>query len=65
MIMAGQISVNNKIVTKSGINFSENSKISVTKLHPTWVSRGALKLIKAIDQFNIIIENKVCLDIGS
>ena len=65
MIMAGQISVNNKIVTKSGINFSENSKISVTKLHPTWVSRGALKLIKAIDHFNIIIENKVCLDIGS
>ena len=65
MIMAGQISVNNKIVTKSGINFSEDSKISVTKLHPTWVSRGALKLIKAIDHFNIIIENKVCLDIGS
>ena len=29
------------------------------------VSRGALKLLKAIDYFKIDIENKICLDIGS
>ena len=65
MIMAGQVYVENKKVTKSGKNFFENSNIKITRLTPEWVSRGALKLIKAIDSFNINIENKICLDIGS
>ncbi len=65
MIMAGQITVDNKIITKSGTCISVDSKITIKKLHPTWVSRGALKLIKAIQHFNIIIKDKVCLDIGS
>ncbi len=65
IIMAGQVSVNDRIITKSGNAFSEESKIIIKKLHPTWVSRGALKLLKAIKLFNIEIKNKVCLDIGS
>ena len=65
MIMAGQVYVNDKIITKSGNNFKENSKIKIKQLHPPWVSRGAYKLLKAIDHFKINIENKICLDIGS
>ncbi len=65
MIMAGQVIVNDKIVTKSGNNFVEDAKIVIKKLHPSWVSRGALKLLKAIQNFDIKIKNKICLDIGS
>ena len=65
MIMAGQVIVNDIIVTKSGNTFYEDVKINIKKLHPTWVSRGALKLIKAIENYKIEIKNKVCLDIGS
>jgi len=65
MIMAGQVSVNGKTITKSGNSFNIESKITIKKLHPQWVSRGALKLLKAIEFFNIDIENKKCLDIGS
>ena len=65
MIMAGQVYVNDKIITKSGNSFNENSKIKIKQLHPPWVSRGAFKLLKAIDDFKIDIENKICLDIGS
>ena len=65
MIMAGEVFVNGKIITKSGNAFAEDCKIIIKKLHPTWVSRGALKLLKAIKVFEIEIENKVCLDIGS
>ncbi len=65
MIMAGQVIVNDKIITKSGNRFPENCKIIIKKLHPTWVSRGALKLLKAIETFKINISNKVCLDLGS
>ncbi len=65
MIMAGQVYVNDKIITKSGNNFNKNSKIIIKQLHPPWVSRGAFKLLKAIDYFKINIENKTCLDVGS
>ena len=65
MIMAGQVSVDGKIITKSGNSFNIESKITIKKLNPQWVSRGALKLLKAIEFFNIDIENKICLDIGS
>ena len=41
MIMAGQVLVNDKIITKSGNSFNENSLIKI-KTHPQWVSRGAL-----------------------
>ena len=53
MIMAGQVYVNDKIITKSGNSFNENSKIKIKQLHPPWVSRGAFKLLKAIDHFKI------------
>ena len=65
MIMAGQVLVNDKIVTKSGSTFLEECKINIKKLHPDWVSRGALKLLQAIKIFKINISDKVCLDIGS
>ena len=65
MIMSGQVFVNDKIITKSGHNFVEDIKIFIKNLNPPWVSRGAIKLIKAIETFDIEIKNKVCLDIGS
>ncbi len=65
MIMAGQVKVNDKIVTKSGNAFNDKAIIFIKKLHPSWVSRGALKLLKAIESFDIKIKNKICLDIGS
>ena len=63
--MAGQVLVNDKLITKSGNSFRNDCKIIIKNLHPKWVSRGALKLIKAIETFDVEIKNKVCLDIGS
>ena len=65
MIMAGQVYVEGKKIIKSGLNFKTNSLIEIKNLGPKWVSRGALKLIKAIENYKIEIKNKVCLDIGS
>ena len=65
MIMAGQIFVNDKIVKKSGEVFEVNSKIKIINLHNEWVSRGAIKLLHAINYFNINVNNKVCMDIGA
>ena len=65
MIMAGQIYVEGTQINKSGLNFSQESLIEIKNLGPIWVSRGALKLIKALDEFTIRVREKICLDIGS
>ena len=65
MIMSGQVFIEDKKVNKSGETFHSNSKISIINLHSQWVSRGALKLIHAIEYFNLQVENLICLDIGA
>ena len=65
MIMAGQVFVEGKVINKSGMNINTNSEIEIKNLGPVWVSRGAFKLIKALDVNNINLENKVCMDLGA
>ncbi len=65
MIMAGQIYINNKKVKKSGELFNSDIEINIKNLHPIWVSRGAIKILHAIDYFNINISSKICLDLGA
>ena len=65
IIMSGAVYVEDKKITKSRLNFYENSKIVIKKIDKEWVSRGSTKLLKAINYFNINIKNKICLDLGS
>ncbi len=65
MIMAGQIYINGKKVLKSGELFDINSKIIYKSLHPQWVSRGALKLLHALEYFQVKVDDFTCLDIGA
>ena len=62
MIMAGQVFVEGKKVKKSGEIFEITSSISIVNLHQEWVSRGALKLIHAIEYFNLQVKDLICLD---
>ena len=65
MIMAGQISINGKKVLKSGELCETNADIVKANLHPQWVSRGALKLLYALENFNIDVKDSICLDLGA
>ena len=65
MIMAGQIYVEGIQINKSGFGIKIDSSIEIKNLGPEWVSRGALKLIKAIEFYNIKIKDKICIDLGS
>ncbi len=65
LIMAGKIIVNGKKIDKSGIKFLDNINIRVLKKEHEWVSRGGIKLSNAIKNFNINLDNKVCVDIGA
>ena len=65
MIMAGQIFINGKKVLKSGELHRIDVNIVCKSLHPQWVSRGALKLLHALNYFEIDVTDFICLDIGS
>ena len=65
MIMAGQIFVDEMQINKSGSFFKEDVKIEVKNLQAEWVSRGAYKILHVLNNFNIQINNKICLDLGA
>ncbi|OBR63029.1 RNA methyltransferase [Paenibacillus oryzae] len=64
-LMAGLVLVNEEPVDKSGMKVSREARIKVKgSLHP-YVSRGGLKLEKAIAAFGIEMKDRVMLDIGA
>lgn len=64
-IMAGLIFIDNVRVDKSGEKVARNANIEVKGNAIPYVSRGGLKLEKAINTFNMDLENKVCMDVGA
>lgn len=64
-IMAGRVLVNHQKIEKSGIKVAPDSEISITGLDQPYVSRGGLKLEKAIKSFHIPIANRIIIDIGA
>jgi len=65
LIMAGLVKVNQEIVDKPGTKVAVDANIEVKgQLHP-FVSRGGLKLVKAIETFKLDLLDKVVLDIGA
>ncbi|MEI6266814.1 MAG: TlyA family RNA methyltransferase [bacterium] len=64
LIMAGQVYVDGLRSDKSGRPTSNEAKICVKELFP-YVSRGALKLEKAYQEFSLDFNDKIVCDIGS
>lgn len=65
VIMEGLVFVGSKRIDKPGDKLDEDIEIIIKENPLTYVSRGGLKLEKAIDIFNIDLENKVAMDIGA
>lgn len=64
-IEAGRVFVDGQMATKSASQASSEAKIVIDAPEKTWVSRGAYKLIKALDFFGIDPSGKICMDIGA
>lgn len=65
IIMAGQVYVDNQKEDKAGSTFAPEVNIEVRGQTLKYVSRGGLKLEKAMAEFNVSPEGRVCMDIGS
>ena len=64
LIMSGQVFANGDKIDKPGTKVDVDSDIEI-KENLKYVSRGGLKLEKAIETFGIDLKNKVCMDIGA
>lgn len=65
IIMSGVVYVNGQKEDKAGSMFDIYAGIEVKGSTLKYVSRGGLKLEKAMDNFPITLEDKVCMDVGS
>lgn len=65
MIMEGNVFVENQREDKAGTSVSTEVKIEVRGNTLKYVSRGGLKLEKAMTHFGLDMEGKVCMDIGA
>ena len=64
LILAGRVRVAQVERPKAGASVTEETEIDVDG-EESWVSRGALKLIGALDAFKVSSAGRVCIDIGS
>lgn len=65
IIMAGQVYVNNQKVDKAGTEIKEDDILEVRGNTLKYVSRGGLKLEKAMQEFPIDLNGKICMDVGA
>ena len=65
IIMSGIVFVDNEREDKAGTTFDEKVNIEVRGKTLKYVSRGGLKLEKAMDVFGVKIEGKTCMDVGA
>ena len=65
LIMAGVVYVNNQKADKPGMTVKDDDTIEVRSNPLKYVSRGGLKLEKAMQSFDLQLDGSVCADIGA
>jgi 23S rRNA (cytidine1920-2'-O)/16S rRNA (cytidine1409-2'-O)-methyltransferase len=65
LILAGKVRLGGKVESKAGTQVDPDAEIEVAEPDHPWVSRGALKLIAALDEFAISPQGLDCLDVGA
>ena len=64
-IMSGNVYVDGQKEDKAGSNFPAEAVIEVRGNTLKYVSRGGLKLEKAMENFDVTLAGKICMDVGS
>ncbi len=65
IIMSGSVYVDGQKEDKAGQTFPEEANIEVRGSTLKYVSRGGLKLEKAMECFDVSLTGKICMDVGS
>jgi 23S rRNA (cytidine1920-2'-O)/16S rRNA (cytidine1409-2'-O)-methyltransferase len=65
LVIAGQVTVDGRPVTKAGTAVDDAADVALIAPDHPYVGRGGLKLAHALDTFQIAVAGRECLDIGA
>jgi 23S rRNA (cytidine1920-2'-O)/16S rRNA (cytidine1409-2'-O)-methyltransferase len=65
LILAGKVLVNEQKIEKAGASIDADANVRLLGADLRYVSRGGLKLEKALEHWQIDLRGKVCLDVGA
>lgn len=65
LILAGKVLVDDQKLEKAGAQVADESVIRLLGEDLKYVSRGGLKLERALEHWNIAVEKRVCVDVGA
>ena len=65
IIMAGQVFWEGRRMDKAGASVPEDANLEIRGQALRYVSRGGLKLEKAMENFDVTLAGKICMDVGS
>jgi len=64
-ILAGNVKINDEKITKAGFQLDPEKKMEIEIKSLPYVSRGGLKLEKALKSFDVDVKDRICLDAGA
>jgi 23S rRNA (cytidine1920-2'-O)/16S rRNA (cytidine1409-2'-O)-methyltransferase len=65
LILAGRVLVNEQKLEKAGTAVRSDSTIRLLGVDPPYVSRGGVKLAEALKHWQIAVQGRACLDVGT
>src|SRR5258708_17853475 len=65
LILAGKVLVNGQKIEKAGASIEAEAELRLLGEDLKYVSRGGLKLERALEHWQIDVANKTCLDVGA
>jgi 23S rRNA (cytidine1920-2'-O)/16S rRNA (cytidine1409-2'-O)-methyltransferase len=65
LILAGKVLVNEQKLDKAGLQVAEDAPVRLLGEDLKYVSRGGLKLERALDHWHIDVDGEACLDVGA
>lgn len=65
LIMAGEVLIDGQLASSAGQPVKDAAVVRLKSGSGGWVSRGAHKLLTAIERFHLKLDGRVCLDVGA
>lgn len=65
LILGGGVSVDSQVVTKPSTTVAEDSALALVRDPLPYVSRGGLKLARALDRFQLDVDGMIAVDVGA
>ena len=65
LILAGKVEVDGRVLDKAGAQLAATATVTLREADHPYVSRGALKLVHALDHFRVDPTDQICMDVGA